>query len=118
MPTGRGAGDAPVYAVKAELFKTLAHPLRIRALEVLVTGEHSVGDLAERIEADPSHLSQQLGVLRRAGIVATRRAGTTVFYSIKDPLLVDVLEAARRFLIATLRAHETVLADLRAPARR
>jgi len=117
MPRSKST-TAPVSALKAELFKTLAHPLRIRALEVLAQGEKSVGELAELIEADPAHLSQQLGVLRRAGLVVTRRDGTTVFYAIKDRLLVDVLEVARRFLIASLRENESMLASLRASGRR
>jgi ArsR family transcriptional regulator len=109
--------DAPVFAVKAELFRTLAHPMRIRALEVLAEGERAVGELAQQIEAEPAHLSQQLGVLRRAGLVTTRRTGTTVFYAIKDPLLVEVLDVARRFLIASLSENESVLARLRAAGR-
>jgi DNA-binding transcriptional ArsR family regulator len=117
MPRSKSK-DAPVSALKAELFKTMAHPLRIRALEVLAQGEKSVGELADLIEADPAHLSQQLGVLRRAGLVVTRRDGTTVFYAIKDRLLVDVLDVARRFLIASLRENESMLASLRASGRR
>jgi DNA-binding transcriptional ArsR family regulator len=112
------AVDTPVFAAKAELFRTLAHPMRIRALEVLTTGERAVGELAAEIDADPAHLSQQLGVLRRAAIVGTRRQGTTVYYSIKDPLLVDVLDAARRLLIASLSESATVLASLKSSRRR
>ena len=118
MARTKTSSDAPVFAAKAELFRTLAHPLRIRALEVLAHGECPVGTLAESIGADPAHLSQQLGVLRRAGLVTTRREGTTVFYAIKDRLLVDVLEVARRFLIASLSENESVLASLRAAGRR
>jgi DNA-binding transcriptional ArsR family regulator len=118
MPRVRRELDTPVFAMKAELFKTLSHPLRIRALEVLSEGEQSVGDLAALIDADPAHLSQQLGVLRRAGLVITRREGTTVFYGIKDRLLVNVLESARRFLIAALSGQEEVLASLRSSGKR
>ena len=58
---------APVFEVKAELFKALAHPVRVRALEVLAEGrEHSVGDLAAELGIEAPHLSQQLGILRRA----------------------------------------------------
>ena len=118
MPRITPGSDTPVFEVKAELFKTLSHPLRIRALEVLSDGEQSVGELAALIEADPAHLSQQLGVLRRAGLVITRREGTTVFYAIKDRLLVKVLESARRFLIASLSGQEAVLASLRSSGQR
>jgi ArsR family transcriptional regulator len=117
MPRSKVVADAPVFAVKAELFKTLGHPLRIRALEVLSHGEQSVGELAELTETDPAHLSQQLAVLRRASLVSTRREGTTVFYAIKDPLLIDVLEVARRYLIASLRENQSLLTSLRAARR-
>ncbi len=68
--------NEPVSVVKAELFKALAHPARIRALEVLVDGERSVGEMQPLVGIELSHLSQQLGVLRRAGLVehAPRRA--------------------------------------------
>jgi ArsR family transcriptional regulator len=117
MPRLPTVTDAPVFAVKAELFKTLAHPLRVRALEELAKAERSVGELAELIDAEGAHLSQQLGVLRRAGLVSTRREGTTVYYAIRDPLLVEVLDVARRFLIVSLSENETLLASLRAADR-
>ena len=117
MPRAKKVTEPPVFAVKAELFKTLAHPLRVRALEVLAQGDRSVGELAAEVDADPAHVSQQLGVLRRAGLVSTRREGTTIYYSIKDRLLVDVLEVARRFLIASLSENESLLASLRAAGR-
>jgi len=106
-----------VFAAKAALFRTLAHPMRVRALEILVNGETSVGDLAELLGADAAHVSQQLSVLRRADLVTTRRAGTTVFYGIKDPLLVAVLEVTRRFLVASSVESEPVLAGPRATAQ-
>ena len=62
--------NRPLSEIKAELFKALAHPARVRALEVLVEGEHTVGELQPLVGIESSHLSQQLGVLRRAGLVA------------------------------------------------
>lgn len=103
---------APIFEVKAELFRALAHPARVRALEVLSEGERSVGELAGEVGVEAAHLSQQLGVLRRAGLVTTRREGSTVFYSIKGPLLVDLLQAARRYLISSLAETQALLADL------
>jgi DNA-binding transcriptional ArsR family regulator len=111
--TATQAGDEPpIFEVKAELFRALAHPARIRALEVLVDGERSVGELAAEVGLEASHLSQQLAVLRRAGLVATRREGSTVFYSIKEALLVELLAVARRLLIASLAHTRDVLAGL------
>ena len=104
----------PVSEVKAELFKALAHPARIRALEVLAEGESSVGELVPLVGIEASHLSQQLAVLRRAGLVVSRRDGASVIYSIVDDQLVELLAVAKRLLIDSLSHTEDVLADLRA----
>ena len=104
----------PVSEVKAELFKALAHPARIRALELLVDGERSVGEMQPLVGIEPSHLSQQLGVLRRAGLVTTRRTGTTIVYAISNPEIVELLAVARRVLIGSLAHTQVLLADLRA----
>jgi DNA-binding transcriptional ArsR family regulator len=106
--------NEPVSVVKAELFKALAHPARVRALEVLVDGEHSVGEMQPLVGIELSHLSQQLGVLRRAGLVSTRRVGTTVVYAISNPFVSELLDAARRVLIGSLSQTQDLLADLRA----
>lgn len=112
------AGDArPIYEIKADLFRALAHPARVRALEVLAEGERSVGDLQPLVGIESSHLSQQLGVLRRAGLVTTRKEGASVIYAIRDPELVDLLAVAKRMLIAQLSRSQDLLADLRAEAR-
>jgi DNA-binding transcriptional ArsR family regulator len=108
----------PLYEVKAELFKALGHPARVRALEVLAGGERSVGELQPAVGIELSHLSQQLAVLRRAGLVATRKDGPTVIYSIRDPLLVDLLSVARRMLISSLSESVEVLAGLEDEERR
>ena len=101
-----------IAAVKAELFKAIAHPARIRALEILADGPRSVGDLQPDVGLEPSHLSQQLAVLRRAGLVAARKEGNSVIYSIKDPALTDLLDIARRLLVNTLTETRDLLADL------
>ena len=103
-----------MFELKAELFKALAHPARIRALEVLAEGERSVSDLQPDVGIESAHLSQQLAVLRRAGLVATRKDGTTVYYSIKDPLLVELLAVAKALLIKSLSETSGLLAELQA----
>lgn len=108
----------PVCEIKAELFKALAHPARIKALEVLSDGERSVGELVPLVEIEASHLSQQLAVLRRAGLVTSRREGTSVIYTIADPQLVELLAAAKRLLIGSLSQSADVLADLQASVDR
>ena len=78
MPTRalEAALSRPVPEVKAELFRALAHPARIRVLEVLSDGERSVGEMQPLVGIESSHLSQQLAVLRRAGLVTTRKEGS------------------------------------------
>lgn len=109
--TGRSA-DQPISERKAELFRALAHPARIRALEVLAQGERSVGELQPLVGIEASHLSQQLAVLRRAGLVTTRKVGSTVVYAIRDDDLVELLAVARRMLIHALTESQDLLAGL------
>ena len=104
--------STPLYELKADFFKTLAHPGRIRALELLSVGEMSVGELQSQIGLESSHLSQQLAVLRRAGLVGTRKQGTSVYYSLSSPELAELLAVARRFLTARLAGQADLLRDL------
>ncbi|MBN2623177.1 MAG: helix-turn-helix transcriptional regulator [Acidimicrobiales bacterium] len=121
MPTADDRADLsrPLSEIKADLFKALGHPARVRALEVLADGERTVSDLQPLVGIESSHLSQQLGVLRRAGLVTTRKEGSSVVYALKDPLVADLLVAAKRLLLATLAETRDLLADLAAdvPAR-
>lgn len=106
--------NRPLAEVKAELFKAMAHPARVRALEVLSEGERTVGELQPLVGIESSHLSQQLGVLRRAGLVVGRKDGTSVVYALKDPLVADLLDVAKRLLLNSLAETRDLLADLRA----
>ena len=112
--TDASGSSIPLSEVKAEMFKALAHPARVRALEILVDGERSVGELQPLVGIELSHLSQQLGVLRRAGLVTTRRERSSVFYSLRDPLVVDLLDVAKRLLLTTLADTRDLLAGLAA----
>lgn len=103
----------PIYQVKAEFFKTLGHPARIRVLEVLRDGECSVGELIPAVGIEPSHLSQQLGILRRANILQVRKQGAAVRYSVTDPRIFDLLEVARAILTSSLAGSGRLLAELR-----
>ena len=104
----------PIYQIKAEFFKVLGHPARIRILELLRGGERSVGQLVPDVGLEPSHLSQQLGVLRRANILAGRKEGAAVFYSVVDPRIFQLLEIARAILTSTLAGSSQLLAQLEA----
>ena len=103
----------PISEIKSELFKALAHPARIRVLEVLSDGERSVGDLQPLVGIEASHLSQQLAVLRRAQLVTSRKEGASVIYAVKDELVVELLRVAKRLLINSLAETSDLLADLR-----
>jgi ArsR family transcriptional regulator len=104
----------PLFERKAELFRTLGHPGRIRILEVLVQGEQSVSQLQPQVGLESSHLSQQLAVLRRAGLVVPRRDGTSVRYSLTSPMVAELMAAARRLLTEVLAGDADMLAELRA----
>lgn len=110
------ATGAPIFELKADMFRALGHPARVRALEMLSDGEQSVGELAGQVGLEASHLSQQLGILRRAGLVTTRKEGSTVFYAIRDPQLVELLAVAKRLLISSLTHTRELLAGLEADA--
>jgi ArsR family transcriptional regulator len=92
------AVTTPLHQLKAEFFKTLAHPARIRVLELLALREHAVGEMLPQVRIEPAHLSQQLAVLRRAGLVATRKEGSTTYYSLTSPRVVELLAVARTIM--------------------
>lgn len=102
----------PITEAKAELFKALAHPARVRVLELLAEGEHTMGELAELSGLEPSHLSQHVTQLRRAGIVDSQRAGTSVRCRLRDPQTAELLAVARRLIGNNLRHGQALLAAL------
>ena len=104
--------NQPLSEIKAELFKALAHAGRVRILEVLRDGDRTVAELIPAVGLESSHLSQQLAVLRRARVVNAARSGSSVTYSIADPAIVELLAAARSFLINSLSVSQELLADL------
>jgi len=88
-----------VPALKAEFFKAIGHPIRIRVLELLSEDEQSVSDLLGAIDVGQAYLSQQLGVLRRAGLVNARREGSHVLYALADARMAELLAVARKMLV-------------------
>jgi ArsR family transcriptional regulator len=89
-------------AYKSELFKALGHPTRIRILEILRAGEASVSDLQANLEIEASVVSQQLAVLRARRLVETRKAGSSVFYRVRDPQVWQILDAGRELFVSHL----------------
>ncbi|MFE2431624.1 ArsR/SmtB family transcription factor [Streptomyces sp. NPDC059373] len=105
--------QVPLYQAKAEFFRMLGHPVRIRVLELLQGGPMPVRELLAAIEIEPSNLSQQLAVLRRSGIVTATRSGSTVVYELAGGDVAELLRAARRILTELLAGQEDLLAELR-----
>ncbi len=102
----------PIYEVKAQFLKTLGHPARIRVLEVLAGGPQSVSELQPQVGLEASHLSQQLSVLRKAGVVQSERRGSSQIYSVTDPQIFDLLSIAKQIIITSLSGTEDMLAEL------
>jgi ArsR family transcriptional regulator len=96
---------------KADFFQALAHPTRIAIVEQLRNGELSAGALIERLGVEQANVSQHLGVMRAKNILVNRKAGNQVFYSVRDPIIIEVLDLMRRYfhthmseVLATLKA--------------
>ena len=104
----------PIDKLKAEFFKTLGHPARIRILELLSEGDRSVGELMPKLGLESSHLSQQLAVLRRTGMVNARKQGNNVIYSIASKDMAELLLLARKVLTGLLTDQMDLLKDLQA----
>ena len=115
------AADAggDLQAFKAAFFRALAHPIRIRILEVLVRGERSVHELQDALGVDQPVVSQQLAVLRANHIVAGRKTGVSVRYTVRDALVGDLLDVARQIFNNQLAGSQNLLRQLRRerPAR-
>jgi DNA-binding transcriptional ArsR family regulator len=105
-----------VYQVKAEFFRILGHPVRVRILELLKDGERSVGDLQRELQMDSSGTSQHLGVLRKHGVLESRRDGTSVYYAVRDPRMFQLLETARQILTSNRSESQAVLGELATPS--
>ncbi len=103
-----------IYGVKAEFFRALGNPARIRILELLREGEMSAGQIVADLELEQSHVSQQLGVLRERGIIQARRDGTTIWYRVKDPRTFQLLALAKEIISSSLSETKELLSDLEA----
>jgi DNA-binding transcriptional ArsR family regulator len=96
---------------KAEFFQALGHPTRIAIVEQLRNGELSAGALIERLGIEQANASQHLAVLRSKNILINRKTGNQVFYAVRDPLIIEVLDVMRRYFHAHM---SEVLATLKA----
>ncbi len=102
----------PLYQMKAEFFKTLGHPIRIRVLELLSEREQAVSEMLAEIGIEPANLSQQLAILRRAGLVVARREGLSVTYELTSPQVAELLAVARAILTGVVAGQAEALEEL------
>lgn len=110
--------NTELQAFKAEFFRALAHPVRIRILEVLADGERAVHDLQQALGLEQPVVSQHLAVLRGKSIVSTRKVGTSVNYALEDPLITDLLRTAREIFNHQLVGTRSLLKELQKERRR
>jgi ArsR family transcriptional regulator len=107
-----GSKTAPVYELKANLFRVLGHPARVRILELLREGERTVGQLQAELGLDSGGTSQHLAALRRIGVVSARREGTNVICSVDDQRVFDLLAAGRDVISHRLTNEQSLLSEL------
>jgi ArsR family transcriptional regulator len=103
-----------VRQFNAAIFQALANPTRLQILEVLRDGELPVHAILSRVERDQANISQHLATLRQRGLVTNRKEGNQVFYSVRDPLLFEVLDLMRRFSTSHLNEHLALLEQFKA----
>jgi DNA-binding transcriptional ArsR family regulator len=100
---------------KADIFQALGHPTRIAILEFLRAGELSAGAMIEKLGMEQANVSQHLAVLRAKQLVSTRKAGNQVFYSVRDPILIEVLNLMRTYFHAHLKESLAMLDEMEKP---
>jgi ArsR family transcriptional regulator len=106
-----------LQTLKADFFKALGHPTRVRILEILRHGQRSVQELQQALALDQSIVSQHLAILRSKNVVVTRREGTTVRYAVRDAAVGELLDVARSIFGRHLEDSQSMLAELRREQR-
>ncbi|HVA06444.1 MAG TPA: metalloregulator ArsR/SmtB family transcription factor [Acidimicrobiales bacterium] len=112
LSLGPNDDSRPIYALKADVFRVLGHPARVRIIELLRDGERSVGSLQVSLGLDSGGTSQHLAILRNHGLVARRREGTTAYYRVADDAIFGLLEAARLLLGRILGRQQALLTEI------
>jgi DNA-binding transcriptional ArsR family regulator len=123
MPVGkrslrnRDETTGALQSFKAQFFRALGHPTRIRILEILVRGARTVQELQDALRLEQPLVSQQLAVLRHHNILATYKQGLSVRYALRDPLVSDLLSVARQIFNNQLIGTQGLLRELKREAR-
>jgi DNA-binding transcriptional ArsR family regulator len=105
----------PLRRFKADIFQALAHPTRIAILEFLSSGELSAGVLIDKLAMEQANVSQHLAVLRAKQLVNNRKVGNQVFYSVRDPIIIEVLALMRTYFHSHLREALGMLDEIEKP---
>ncbi|MBI4964065.1 MAG: winged helix-turn-helix transcriptional regulator [Desulfomonile tiedjei] len=101
--------DKERLRLKAEVFKALGHPIRLGIVEFLHQGEVCVCEIVERVGTEMSNVSKHLGILKKAGIVADRRDGLKIMYSLTMPCAVDFAHCVEGVVIKRLEDQRSVM---------
>jgi len=101
----------PLRRFKAEIFHALAHPTRIAIVEALRDGELPAGKLIDKLGLDQANASQHFAILRAKMILMNRKVGNQVFYSLRDPVLIEVLDILRGYFYAQLNSTVNMLKE-------
>jgi DNA-binding transcriptional ArsR family regulator len=104
--------NSPLRNFKAQVFQALAHPTRIAIIEALRGGEVSAGTLLGQLDIEQANLSQHLAILRARQIVLGRKAGNHVFYTLRDPVLIEILDLMKRYFNAHLAETAAMLGEM------
>ena len=105
--------QSALRSFKASIFQALAHPCRIAILEALRDGELAAGAIQERVGVEQANLSQHLAVLRSRQIIVNRKEGNQVFYSLRDPALIEVLDILKRYFYSHLSQTMSMLNEIK-----
>ena len=103
--------DSPLRAFKAQVFQALAHPTRIAIIDALRDGEKTAGRLVAELSVEQANLSQHLAVLRSRQVVHSRKAGNQVYYTLRDPVLTQILDLLKQYFDTHLRQHAAMLGE-------
>jgi DNA-binding transcriptional ArsR family regulator len=104
--------NTALHTFKAQLFQALAHPTRIAIVEALRAGEVSAGILLTQLNIEQANLSQHLAVLRAKQVVVSRKSGNQVYYALRDPVLIEVLDLLKRYFLSHLSDTLTILGEI------
>ncbi len=102
-----------IYRLHAEVCKTLSHAKRLEILDILREDEMSVGDIVRKMKVSKANVSQHLALLRKSGILETRREGVTIFYSITSPKVIRACMLMREVLLEQHKQKDSLLKQLK-----